>query len=372
MNAPVLFERLPTTNGRHLGHVRLNALATLNSLSLEMIDLIQAKIDEWRDDDDIVALFFDAEGDKAFSAGGDIQALYHDMKANPGGPCTYCDAFFEREYRLDYQLRQYPKPTIAWGHGIVMGVGLGILSACTYRIGTETTRIAMPEITIGLFPDAGGTYTFSRMDPVFSHFIALTAANINARDGLLTGMLSHLIQHDQKAAVLHALLNSDVDQANVSANLDEILVRHNGEAEEGFAPANLAVHEKTIRAAFEPALIANDPIKALAQNMEDWPEDKWLQRARASFLGGSPVTAQVILEQFARAKTQSMAEMFCMELDIATACSVHGEFTEGVRALLIDKDGSPAWQYPLGEVPKSHVERHFDPVATPHPLQDLA
>ena len=62
------------------------------------------------------------------------------MSANPGGPCTYCDAFFEREYRLDYQLRQYPKPTIAWGHGIVMGGGLGILSACTYRIGTETTH----------------------------------------------------------------------------------------------------------------------------------------------------------------------------------------------------------------------------------------
>ncbi len=185
-------------------------------------------------------------------------------------------------------------------------------------------------------------------------------------------MLSHLIQHEQKAAVLHDLLNSDVDQVNVSANLDEILLRHNGEAEEGFAPANLAVHEKTIRAAFEPALIANDPIKALAENMADWPEDKWLQRARASFLGGSPVTAQVILEQFARAKTQSMAEMFRMELDIAKACSVHGEFTEGVRALLIDKDGSPAWQYPLGEVPKSHVERHFESVATPHPLQDLA
>ena len=372
MNSPVLFERLPTTNGRHLGHVRLNALATLNSLSLEMIDLIQAKIDEWRDDDEIVALFFDAEGDKAFSAGGDIQALYHDMIANPGGPCTYCNAFFEREYRLGYQLRQYPKPTIAWGHGIVMGGGLGILSACTYRIGTETTRIAMPEITIGLFPDAGGTYTFSKLDPALSHFIALTAANINARDGLFTGMLSHLVQHDQKGSVLKTLRHADLDQTNISANLDAILLHHRGEAEGVFAPANLAVHEKTIRAAFEPALIADDPIKALAQNMADWQEDKWLQRARANFLAGSPVTAQVTFEQFERAKTQSMAEMFRMELDIATACSVHGEFTEGVRALLIDKEGSPAWQYPLGEVPKSHVERHFEPAAKPHPLQDLA
>ena len=148
------------------------------------------------------------------------------------------------------------------------------------------------------------------MDPVFSHFIALTAANINARDGLLTGMLSHLIQHDQKEAVLHALLNSDVDQATVSANLDEILLRHNGEAEDGFAPANLAVHEEAIRAAFEPALIANDPIKVLAENMADWPEDKWLQRARASFLGGSPVTAQVILEQFARPKRNRWPRCF--------------------------------------------------------------
>ena len=113
------------------------------------------------------------------------------------------------------------------------------------------------------------------------------------------------------------------------------------------------------------------------------PSKRWLKtwqigRRTNGFSGhgpvswGSPVTAQVILEQFERAKTQSMAEMFRMELDIATACSVHGEFTEGVRALLIDKDGSPAWQHPLGEVPQSHVKRHFEPVATPHPLQDLA
>jgi enoyl-CoA hydratase/carnithine racemase len=126
-----------------------------------------------------------------------------------------------------------------------------------------------------------------------------------------------------------------------------------------------------IRETIGSALDASEPIKALAVAMQTWPADKWLDRAKSSFLAGSPVTAEVIIEQLKRARHQSMAEMFRMELDIASACSRFGEFTEGVRALLIDKDGQPAWQYPLGEVPRSHIEAHFEPVASPHPLQDL-
>ena len=369
MESPVLFERIALTQGGELGRITLNALATLNSLSLEMIDLIQAQIDAWRDDDSIKALFFDATGDKAFSAGGDIQALYHDMKAHPGGPCPYCDAFFEREYRLDYLLRQYPKPTIAWGHGIVMGGGLGVLSACQFRVGTETTRIAMPEITIGLFPDAGGTYTFAQMDPVWSHFIALTAANINAEDGRLTGMLTHLVPQAGKAACLEAICALNVADEHLGDAIARCLTE--AESSEGFAPSNLATHEALIRGAIEPALASDEPIKALSLAVQAWPEDRWLERARSSFLAGSPVTAEVILEQFKRARHQSMAEMFRMELNIATACSRLGEFTEGVRALLIDKDGQPSWQFPLGEVPRVHVESHFTAAASPHPLDDL-
>jgi len=369
MESPVLFERVALANGGEIGRITLNALATLNSLSLEMIDLIQAQIDAWRNDDAIKALIFDASGEKAFSAGGDIQALYHDMKAHTGGPCPYCEAFFEREYRLDYQLRQYPKPTLAWGHGIVMGGGLGILSACQFRVGTETTRIAMPEITIGLFPDAGGTYTFANMDPAWAHFIALTAANINAKDGQLTGMLTHLIPHERKSACMEAIRQIDEGDAHFSDAMDNCLKE--AEAAEGFAASNLAAHEALIRGTIASALEAGEPIRALCAAVQTWPADKWLDRAKSSFLAGSPVTAEVIIEQLKRARHQSMAEMFRMELDIASACSRFGEFTEGVRALLIDKDGRPAWQYPLGEVPRSHIEAHFEPVASPHPLQDL-
>ncbi|MGK0463502.1 MAG: enoyl-CoA hydratase/carnithine racemase, partial [Candidatus Azotimanducaceae bacterium] len=155
MSDVVLFETRALTDGKQVAVVTLNAPKTLNSLSLEMIDLMLPQLIAWQDDPQIALVLFLSEGDRAFSAGGDIQNLYHDMVEHPGGPCPYCDAFFEREYRLDYLIQTYSKPTVVWGHGIVMGGGLGVMSACSHRVGTETTRIAMPEITIGLFPDAG-------------------------------------------------------------------------------------------------------------------------------------------------------------------------------------------------------------------------
>ena len=260
MAPSVLINERALGPGRALGHITLNAEATLNSLSLEMIDLIQAALDRWRSQADIIAIFFDAAGSKAFSAGGDIQNLYHDMQATPGGPCIYCEAFFEREYRLDFDLHQYPKPTLAWGHGIVMGGGLGIFSACQFRIATEKTRMAMPEITIGLFPDAGATYTFSRMDPAWAYFLALTGAQISGADAQHIGMADTLIQHDLKEDCLIALAALETSQP-LAPQISEILTRLQTNSTDLPKP-QLPDYEVIIRPSIEAAISSDNPIKS--------------------------------------------------------------------------------------------------------------
>ena len=192
MSDVVLFETKSLKDGRQLGVVTLNAPKTLNSLSLDMIDLMLPQLIKWQDDPQIVLVLFLSAGDRAFSAGGDIQNLYHDMVEHPEGPCPYSDAFFEREYRLDYLIQTYDKPTVVWGQGIAMGGGLGVLTACSHKIGTETMRIAMPEITIGLFPDAGATYALSRMPEHYAYFLAWTGANVNGEDARRVGLIDYL------------------------------------------------------------------------------------------------------------------------------------------------------------------------------------
>jgi enoyl-CoA hydratase/carnithine racemase len=369
MAPPVLVQERDIGRGLVLGHITLNAEATLNSLSLEMIDLIQGALDRWRSQTNMIAIFFDAAGSKAFSAGGDIQNLYHDMQATPGGPCTYCDAFFEREYRLDYDLHQYPKPTLAWGHGIVMGGGLGIFSACTFRIATEKTRMAMPEITIGLFPDAGATYTFSRMDPVWSHFLALTGAQISGADAQHVGMADALIHHDRKDDCLAALGSLDNSQP-LPPQISAILVRLQA-ASTDLPEPQLPNYDGVIRPSIEAALLNGNPIKTLAAAIQGWPDSAFLNRAKSGFLNGSAITAAIVIEQFKRAQSQDMLAMFQMELNLAGACSRHGEFAEGVRALLIEKDGKPNWRFQLGDVPDAVVQSHFEEHWPEHPLADL-
>ena len=201
---PILFEELPG-GARKLGRVTLSVAATLNSLTLEMVDLLQARLDAWRDDDDIAAVFIEGAGDRAFCAGGDVQALYRSAVATPGGPCEYAEDFFTREYRMNYTLHTYSKPIICWGHGIVMGGGLGVMAGCSHRVVTGKTRIAMPEVTIALFPDVGGSWFLNHMPGRSGLFLALTGASINAADAIYTGIADRFICHERKEEVLEQL-----------------------------------------------------------------------------------------------------------------------------------------------------------------------
>ena len=163
MSELVLFEIL---NGKHgdIAKITLNNPKALNALNIEMIDAIQHILDTCENNSSIKAIFLQGSGEKAFCAGGDVVGLYHSMKETEKNAVPEkASEFFTKEYKLDYRLHTYPKPLISWGNGIVMGGGIGLAAACSHRVVTENSMYAMPEVTIGLYPDVGASWFFNRM-----------------------------------------------------------------------------------------------------------------------------------------------------------------------------------------------------------------
>jgi len=372
MTAPVLFNELAAREGQRIGEVILNIPATLNSLTLDMVELMLEQLDKWEEDDGLVAVMIRGSGEKAFCAGGDVQALYRSATANPGGPCPEAETFFAREYRLDYRLHTYPKPLICWGHGIVMGGGMGIFSACRYRVVTERTRIAMPEVSIALFPDVGGSYFLNRMPGHSGAFLALTAASINAADCLYAGLAEYFISHEHYDAVLAALQAAQWQGGDNAANSERCAEVLAGVAAgcKGQLPAgNLEVNSAEIESLFSD----EEPHAVIAAILAIDSEQEWMNKARDGLAYGSPLSSLLIYQQLVRSRGLSLADVFRSELVLATNTVRFREFAEGVRALLIDKDRQPDWIYKAqAEVPEEVIESFFQPPWPQNPLSDLS
>ena len=367
--ASVIFQELPAASGK-LGRVTLNVAATLNSLTLEMVDLLQEKLDVWLHDDAISAIFIDGAGEKAFCAGGDVQALHRSAVATPGGPCDYAEKFFAREYRLNYTLYTYRKPIICWGHGIVMGGGLGVMAGCSHRVVTEKTRIAMPEVTIALFPDVGGTWFLNHMPASSGQFLALTGASINAADALYTGIADRFISSERKSEVLAQLLCQDWES---EPSTHHALVRHvlRSFAKQSADQCPVGQVESHLRSI--NTLCDGDDIHGIIDNIVSLQtDDLWLSKASESLSHGSPLAALWISRQLIALRHASLKEVFQSEIQLVTNIVRHPEFAEGVRALLIDKDRRPSWQYQSSrDVPADVLAAFFDAPWDINPLADL-
>jgi enoyl-CoA hydratase/carnithine racemase len=368
-DAPVLITEQDSAQGA-LGVITLNVPKTLNSLTLEMVELIQGALNRWRTDDNIAAIFIAGSGDRALCAGGDVQALHASAVETPGGPCLYAESFFTHEYRMNYTLHTYPKPIICWGNGIVMGGGLGIMAGCSHRVVTETTRIAMPEITIALFPDVGGSWFLNHMPGSVGRFLALTGAHINAADAIYTGLADRFITSDRCNSVMEQLLaQSWTQDARENHGLVHDVLRASARASVAEQPVGqVAAHREQIA-----ALCDANTIHDIVDNITGLEtEDKWLSRARDSLAQGSPLAALRIDRQLIETRHSSLREVFQAEIRLATQVVRHPEFAEGVRALLIDKDRQPAWQYAnTRDVPGEVLESFFAAPWDTNPLVDL-
>lgn len=357
MTQAVWFETLETTGGKKIGVATLNAEKKLNSLSVEMVELLRPQLAQWEQDENIVCVWLQGAGEKAFCAGGDIRNLHDRIKAVGAEQASaYCQFFFENEYRLDYQIHRFSKPLVLWGHGIVMGGGIGLMSGASHRVVTETSRLAMPEISIGLYPDVGGTWFLNHAPGRSGLFLGLTGANINAADALFVGMADRFIPSAKKSAVLSALQKARWKTAlrDNHSMVSRVLREH--EALDQLPASPVRQHFDLLQQLTD----ADDCAAVVANIGALQTDDPWLGKAIATLKKGCPTTAHLVYEQLQRGKKLSLEGVFQMELAMSVQCCLHPDFPEGVRALLVDKDGSSQWQHgSVAAVPAAWVEQHF-------------
>ncbi|KFZ29573.1 enoyl-CoA hydratase [Pseudidiomarina atlantica] len=368
----VQFEERTTECGKRLGIARLNSEKSLNALSLDMIQLLQPKLDEWAGDDDIAAVWLEGAGEKAFCAGGDIVAMYKAMRDQPGELVDEVADFFSQEYRLDYTIHSFPKPFIVWADGIVMGGGMGLMNGASHRIVTERSLLAMPEVTIGLYPDVGATHFLNQMPAGCGLFLGLTGAHMNASDAQFLHLADHFVASERKQQVLDALSaiqwgeTASLNQQKVSDVLQQL-----GNEDAKLRPAGQVEAQHDL---IKQLTAGDDVVSVVEAITTHESDDKWLSRASKTLANGCPMTAHLVWNQLHLGKDLSLPDCFRLELTLSVKCATRGDFAEGIRALLIDKDKQPKWQHAsVADVSAEEVDAFF---TSPwqqgeHPLADL-
>jgi enoyl-CoA hydratase/carnithine racemase len=314
-------------------------------------------------DEDVHAVLLRGAGEKAFCAGGDIRALYESFKHSG----SLHHEFFAAEYPLDYYLHRFPKPYIALLDGITMGGGMGLAQGSRHRIVGERTRMAMPEVGIGLFPDVGGSYFLSRLPGALGTYLALTGAPIRAADSIYVQLADAYLTPASVTALQDALgtLAWTDDHA---ADLRNLVTTHATEP----PPAPLRPLRNTIDAHFAQPTVA--AIFASLERETQGEHAGWAQQTAKLMRGRSPTMLAVALQQLKRGSSLSLADCFRMELGMVEQCFEQGDFLEGVRALIIDKDNAPHWNPAhLDDVTDASVEAFFKERwhGSAHPLADL-
>lgn len=320
----------------NLGILTLNRPAALNALTLQMVRELRAALDAWAGDSAVQVVLFRGAGDKAFCAGGDVHWICDDFKAGRDEYLT----FFGEEYELDHLIHRYPKPTVALMDGYVMGGGMGISQGCRVRVVTERTRLAMPEVGIGFFPDVGASYFLSRLSGALGLYLGLTGVQVKAADALYAGLADHFVSSASLQAVINRLAGTawaPGDEAGVKACI-------RGAVSEVGTEESL----KRLRDAIDHHF-SNDSVGAILASLRQEQRPayaEWATSTLNTMTGRSPLAMCVTLEQLRRARSMTLEQCLDMEWAMGREWLPRGDMVEGVRALLVDKDKNPKWTPP--------------------------
>lgn len=350
------------------GFITLDRPKALNSLSLDMIRTITAALLAWRDDDGIQAIVIRSSSEKAFCAGGDIRFFHDAGTKTPQGGSALLEDFFTEEYALNHLIHHYPKPYIALMDGIVMGGGMGVAQGGVtnrLRIVTERTKMAMPEVNIGLFPDVGGTYFLSRAPGQIGTYLGVTGETIGAADAIHAELADVFVPSAQLPALAEMLaLHSTGDVRDAIRAFATPFQTQATPAESKLAAERAAIDRH----------FAHDDLKSIVASLAT-DTSAFAQKTLAVIEKRSPLMMCVTLSQLRRGRGMSVADCLRMERNMVRRCFENGEVLEGIRSVVIDKDNAPKWHpSSLDEVTPDMVTRFFDPAwpAYAHPLRDLA
>ncbi|MGH8778758.1 enoyl-CoA hydratase/isomerase family protein [Paraburkholderia sp.] len=359
------------TVANHIGFIELNRPKALNALSTGMIRAIHAALERWREDPDVLAVVVHSPHERAFCAGGDIRFLYD---AAQRGDRDALDTFFIEEYRLNNAIFTYPKPYIALMNGVVMGGGMGISQGAHrtggLRVVTASTKMAMPETRIGLFPDVGVGWFLARTPGALGRYLAVTGATIGAADALYAGLADVFIDEAALPSLLESLRHDPFERgADVVTRIVEEAVRH-----------NVVPTPDTSLLADARALIdrhfAKPTMTDIVASLDaegDCEGAEWAEQTVGMLRDRSPLSMAMSLELVARSEG-TMADCLRRDLDLTRSTFGHGDVMEGIRARIIDKDNRPMWRFArLEDVPPAEVARMFESPwsAAEHPLRDL-
>lgn len=345
MNAPMIEPDLIVRREGAAGVIRLNRPKALNALTLEMTRGIADALDAFAADPKIALVLLEGAGERGLCAGGDIRGLYESarIKGDLG------KIFWREEYIVNARIANYPKPYVAYMDGFVMGGGIGLAGHASHRVVTEKTKVAMPEVGLGFFPDVGGTWLLSRAPGELGTYFGLTGLTMNGADAVVCGLADVLIRTTDWAALRETLTTAaaGTDAAGVMATLKR------------FASAS-EVGPVTKRRDLIHRAFAHDSVEEIIAALEQDGSD-FAQATLQALADKSPRGLKVTLKLLRLARTSSSLEE-CLKREYLAALEVFdsADFVEGVRAAIIDKDRNPAWQPPdLAGVTPDIVARYL-------------
>jgi enoyl-CoA hydratase len=329
------------------GVIRLNRPRALNALTLEMTRGIVAALDGFEADPSVSLIVLEGAGERGLCAGGDIRGLYESARA--GGDLGR--VFWREEYILNARIAAFPKPYVAFMEGIVMGGGIGLSAHGSHRIVTDTSKVGMPEVGVGFFPDVGGTWLLSRAPGELGTYFGLTGTAMTGADAVYAGLADVVVASNQLPA-LRAALTQAPKRATGEAVRAII-----GEYAMPPAAAPVAAQRPLVDALFGHDSI-EEIVTALAHHGSEFA-----QATLQTILGNSPTGLKLTLKllRLARSST-SLEQCLVCEYRAALEIFVSHDFPEGIRAAVIDKDRNPHWSPArIEEVTPQIIARYFVP-----------
>ena len=331
-----------------VGYLTLNRPAALNTINISMVRDMHAALTQWEQNSSVKAVVVTCHGGKAFCAGGDVRRVHECITQ---GLQEYHE-FFKEEFSLNEYIYTYPKPYIAMMNGIVMGGGMGISQGAAFRIVNETTRIAMPETAIGYFPDVGASYFLTRDNTSIAKYLGLSGKNLNHKDALFCKLADWTLPQEQWTTFLSRLESIDGDSIAMKHSIQALLTELGGskDFESSVINDQISLIEE---------IFSESTLQAIFQALEKKSDHPWAQETKSNMMRNSPLAMAATLQLLTQGEKLNLSDCFSIELELTKHWLTKGEFAEGVRAALIDKDKNPKWKYSILDVVPSLINEQF-------------